>query len=121
MVLQALQKQGLIPNVSTDYPIVRRAFRAKSPNADSGIGLNVVETVVSEITNNTATATVGAVEPKNWKDEVTNQIKSGFPVIAHVNNWNLLAGHWEGITPHSIVVYGLHDDTVYYTGLLRSR
>jgi len=45
---------------------------------------------------------------------MTAEIGSNRPVIITILNWHLLAAVWDGVLAHSIVVYGFHDDTVYY-------
>jgi hypothetical protein len=113
MVLQTFIQQGLIPN-NIDYVNVRRAFREKSPDATNGIGIGLVEVLTPILTNNSLVATVGAIDANHWQEVVSNQIKLGHPVIAHVNNWNYLAGHWPGVFAHSVTIYGFHDNTVFY-------
>lgn len=115
MVLQSLQQRSIISNAIVDYASIRKEFRKESPNANQGITPNLTDSIVKKITNNILIPTTSTFDENHWEDVVTQQLQAGYPVIAHVLNWNLLKAHWSppGYA-HSVVIYNLHGEDISY-------
>jgi hypothetical protein len=114
MILQSLQMRGIISGATIDYMSVRRKFREKALNANEGVSIGLVDQLTPTLTNNALTATVGVFDAEHWQEAVAQQIQAGYPIIATVLDWSLLKAKWKGHYVHSIVVYGLQENKVFY-------
>ena len=52
-------------------------------------------------------------DPKLWQ-AMQRELIDGDPVVAVASNGARLAAGWQGMLAHAVLVYGLHDDRVYY-------
>ena len=114
MVLQYLENQGHLTGVNTGYAAVRQSFRKVAPNAYGGIAVDVPVSQVPSLTNNAVSASLNFSEKEKWQEAVKLEMNAGYPVIATVQNWSLLAAKWSGAVVHSIMIYGIDDNKVYY-------
>jgi len=114
MVLQSLEARGIISNSVTDYPSIRRAFRLKGPNPESGLSPSWIPELVQEFTNDSLTASNSSLDPDNWQEDIFQQLNSGYPVIATVLDWSRLVGSRQGKFPHAIVINGYDGENVLY-------
>jgi uncharacterized protein YvpB len=112
MALDYFKSQGVLNDKDIiDYRSLVPTVRGiRSPEK----GMKQNPAFVSKVTNNKLTARAWYTAPDNLAADITNELKKGNPVLLSVQNWNLLAAHWPGKMEHSILVYGLHDEKIFY-------
>jgi hypothetical protein len=122
MVLQSLQAQGKLAEGATDYQSVRLAFRNVSPDVNWGLRNDLPTQVVPALTNDVVQASwfAGPTDQTwpaySWQEFLSQQLAAGYPVIASIPDWRLLAGEngYPGAAGHSVVITGLVDGQVVY-------
>lgn len=116
MVLQTLRKEGLVQQGQVDYPSIRRAFRAQSPNAKAGISPTLISAVVAAATAGEVRPQLGLVAGDHWQDVVNGQLSVGYPVIAFIPDWRRLVAErgYKDPEPHTVVITQIKNGLVSY-------
>ena len=114
IALQSMEASGIISNTTTDYPSIRRAFRAKAPNVYTGMDPMLISTLTPELSGGAIRADLFYIESAHWQEVLTRELQANHPMIAIIIDWHKLAGAWAGHEAHAILIYGLHDGNVLY-------
>ena len=116
MALQAisLERSDLIPT-DVSYTSVRRNVR--SVHTDIGKGINLLDAsyLIANLTNDSVRGAFVDIGELSWKSEVGRQLRAGFPIIAHIEDWRYLPGHGgKNSAAHAIVITGIDSASVSY-------
>ena len=117
MVLQTLAGEQLVKSSDITYASVRAAFRQQVPDAGRLINMTVATRVTQALTGHVLTAVPVETSPDRWQHVVRSELDRGYPIIAAIPDWHLLAAEWPdegGPVWHAVVITGLSDTTVTY-------